>query len=287
MIVFSSNKLNRSWVNVSIGVAMTSDKSGFGNRTNRRRVLRSIGATGLGVGLMAGSAAGEEGIDPKDVGEEDFTGEATLDVDLEEAESKGPGVGILNDGENLEYFDDRGDSGTVSGTFGDILDVEWRVTAYEAVDDDGDPITDSDGDRYYVVEFYALSEEIYANSETLELTVDADFDSDSTLHGRDPETTSSVNGEWVTIRQSFSVDGFGISTDRAQYVNHGQWGPETWVPGDGGEYGVYFDGSTPDDQQLNWDIIGLCRLSYSGYAYSLLSLIDDWDGYAKGRRVPW
>lgn len=266
---------------------MTSDQGDFRNRTNRRRVLRSIGATGLGIGMMSGSAASEDDISSEDVNEEDLIGEATIDIDLEEAESQGPGAGILNDGENLEYFDDRGDSGTVSGSLGDILDVEWKVTAYEAVDDDGDPVTDSDGDQYYVVEFYALSEELYSNSETLELTVDADFDSDSTLHGRDPDTTSSVNGEWVTIEQSFSVGGYGISTEREQYVNHGQWGPETWSPGDGGEYGVYFDGDTPDDDQLNWDIIGLCRLSYSGTAFSLLSLIDDWDGYAQGRRVPW
>lgn len=268
---------------------MPSDRDRFNKLANRRRVLQSIGATGLSIGggVLSGNVGAKQNFDSQDNHEEEFIAEIELDTDLADAESKGPSTGLLAQEEYLEYFDDRSDNGTLSGPLGDIANVEWRITAYEAVDENGDPVTDSDGDNYYVIEFYALSEELYNKSETRELEVDAEFSDDATLHGRDPETSSSVNGRWLTIRQSFSVGGYGITTERDQYVNHGSWGPKTWVPGPNGEYGIYFDGETPADQKHNWDIIGLCRLSYSGYAFNLLNLIDDWDGFAEGYRSLW
>lgn len=270
--------------------------------SDRRTVLRGVGsATTIGLGGLLGlpsTVSAATGSDPAsdqhDERDQQDTASTTVSVEgagvqdktafHERREMETSGTDPIKS--NLEYLDHLEDETTLSASGLKIADVEFLLTAYEAIDDDGNPLTDSDGNYYYVLEYYAVSDEAsrtgLPSGQTEELQVGAEVESNAIKHHRDPAQTSWVNGDWVTLEVGMTVGDYGFSIEDATWMDHGAFGPEEWTPGDGGEYKVMFDGETPGGDQF--DILGYSSTSVDRAfpATTIGAIVDEWSWYAAG-----
>lgn len=282
------------------------------NKSTRRRALKAsaaglIGLTGIGSAQASGSRQGADEPDSEGTARASGTDSTSdnrkhskrdYEQDLESLDfqsaigTPSQQIGTMMASgdptrEHLEYLDHRKKTDTLKGIT-KIADVEWMLTAWEAIDDNNNPLTDSNGDYYYVLEHLAVSDEqeLAYNSnpgQTEYLLVEAELSSTASMEGRDPRTTHSVNGSWVTVSAGATVDGTGVSMSTEQWVEHGDYGPESWTPGPGGKYGVMFDGETPGGGQT--DIIGFSSVTSSVRASNIWDIIDRWSWDAKGNHI--
>lgn len=273
--------------------------------SDRRAVLRRVGsATTVGLAGIFGSQSATQAAETNGISEFDrdqYDDEELRDTVSRTIDIQGPGVqdkaafeerrDAMTEGtdpikNNLEYLDHVEHETTLSASGLKIADVELLLTAYEAIDDEGDPLTDSDGNYYYVLEYYAVSDEAsrtgLPSGQTEELQVGAEVESNAIKHHRDPAQTSWVEGDWVTLEVGMTVGDYGFSIEDATWMDHGVFGPEYWTPGDGGEYKVMFDGETPGGDQF--DILGYSSTSVDLWspATSIWSIVDEWSWYAAG-----
>lgn len=157
-----------------------------------------------------------------------------------------------SDGYNdLSYVNHWADDGSVTiyctpGSDG-AVDYQRACTVYKPADG---LVTDSDGNYRYLVELWGQAEHSsytgYLCSEwdpsKLYQKIWASSD-DCILHGRDPTTKKRVNDERLTVRYGVEIGGVGISGERIVRVNDGWFGADDWTPGDGGNYGVIWEGT--------------------------------------------
>lgn len=275
------------------------------NWQSRREVLRigSVGLSGLvGAGTVTGSVSGEEGEEPKKrQGKRDRSASVSGTIQpsdsiqsKEEYYRRRTGtprveddslIGTMQTGgnptrTNLEYLTHADKDVTLEGDFFHYADIKFTLTAFEAVDENG-RITDSNGEYYYVLEFHAAAD---ITNDLTYISIEAPAEYFVTMESRSPYTTSSVNGSWVTLKEGASVNGTGYSTETKQWVQHGTFGPKVWEPGEGGEYGIEFDGNWEADSGhgSNYDIIGFASLKSPAPAYTLPNLIENWSYDAEG-----
>jgi len=184
--------------------------------------------------------------------------------------------------ENLDYVGHMQDDVTLEGSFIHYADVEFTLTGFEAVDDDGNPLTDSDGNYYYVLELYQFCTDV--TQELREMSVSANIENYVTLESRSPRTSTSVNGAWVTLREGATVGGTGFSAEAETWVNNGTFGPKTWVPGKGGEYGIIYEGSWTPEDGSQFDNIGFASVKSPLPCWSMRDLLyteNPWDWNAR------
>lgn len=265
---------------------------------SRRKILKTSAAalTGLaGMSTVSGASSGEG------EGEEPGRGQPTVSGSGSAATSSGtttkrgyekrraragtaPGeIGTQQTGtdptrENLEYLDHDEARLELEGSYYSYADIDYTLTVFEAVDNDGNPLTDSNGYYYYVAEYLAVAD-VYKTLYEMDLYSDAN--STDIMESRDPATSSSVNGDWVTLQEGATINGTGYTTESATWVDHGTFGPETWTPGGGGDFGVMYDGSWSTGDGEQFDIIGFASIKSPSRAYSMWGVIDEWHWHGR------
>lgn len=267
------------------------------NSGRQRRTVLKTGAAGLagltGLTTVAGASADQSAEEAEGRGPFDDAGttispgeglkdEAAYLERAEKAEDDGIGVQVQDPTmTNLEYLSHVEDETTLDGWIYHYADIEYTLTVFEAVDDDGIPLTDSDGYYYYVAEYLAVAD---VSRELYEMEIGATANSTDVYENRDPATTSSINGEWVDVSVGGSVKGTGFDIQTATWVDNGIFGPYMWTPGYGGEYGIMYDGDWDSSDGSQFDIIGYSSLKTPTRAWGVGGVIDEWEWYGRAGR---
>ena len=265
------------------------------SRNTRRKILKQSGAaiTGLTSLTRTTGAGSSPGTDDEDETDEDGSNQNVTGGGIQD-ESELPEYlqssqgDVQQDGEtpsvsrdHLKYVDHLRWETTLH-TVQDLTDVTCRITLQEAIDNDGNPVTGSDDDYWYVIEFQLVSEEydhLLHDGATTQLETGVELESWATAQDRDPATTSYVNGEWITHETGGQAGGIGFSSSQEIWADHGQIGPEYWTPGPGGKYGLEFDGSSPGGDTM--DFLGSATVSNDYRADEIGDVVDYWESYCK------
>lgn len=170
----------------------------------------------------------------------------------------------IGDKEHLEYVDHWEHEYDVED-WGTIAETDHTMTLLEVVDDNGNRVTDNDGRYVYVFEHYSKSDGVHhwwaGDPKTTYIDSHLDISNNAVeLAGRDPKTTETIDGAYVSIGINGSAGpiGFGISGET--YVDNGQIGPGEYSPGGAGEYSVRFSGCSEKEVT---DILGYSELRSS------------------------
>ncbi|MEF8882744.1 MAG: hypothetical protein V5A34_09510 [Halapricum sp.] len=268
----------------------------MGNKS-RHNVLKSISAVGFtagGIGTVKGSSAEENSSpdsdtnfssnkkrDEMDGGEMRLNDENRISkeewIQRKDDETSGVGVYASGDpGENIDYHGAWEDESTLTAS---CWFSTWEIktqttyTVYKVIDEDGNIVTDGDGDYRFLVEMWA-KHEVTDNGGTLcsgpsigsaEQELKAVNDN-TTFIDRDPKTKSRVNDERVTVSHSNSIQVGNVSIEysRSSVVrfDDGRFGADSWSPGKGdAEYVVEWE-TTSDTGDMDYvDVLGMVEIS--------------------------
>ena len=64
-----------------------------------------------------------------------------------------------------------------------------------------------------------------------------------------------------------------------EWADHGRVGPEYWTPGEGGKYGIQYDGDTPGGNV--WEFMRPSAVSNTPRVDEISEIIDSWESYCR------
>lgn len=287
----------------------------------RRTVLRTIGAGSSAAVVGVGTAKDNESDDPTDSKKEQSTelgklsdiaiydesrGDhgTTRSLSKEEYESfrreRNNRISELagaeaptDEKENLERIDSARREFELSKWGFHLADVEHTLTLFAGYND-GSLAIDNDGYFTYVFEHWAQSDvnDSTLSSRTTELRSGIEIVNPGTdddwlkLVDRSPKTTTNVDGGWVTMGVSADAGPVGVSASGPVYVSTGEIGPDTYTPGQYGEFSASFIGC----KNGRTDFLGYSVVKSYNALHDVLDIVNgnsvvhiDWETYGAAR----